>query len=212
MGTTFANFQSSGTTSVNKDWLNKSVNGFAITSLSSFNNLGWIPSGPIDLFEGVGDGETVEVDVVRGEKGTEAANVTGPVGVPVQGSKYAADCKHYRRYPWCRGGPSRNYRPNYQNSEGGEKPEEAEICLYRRRRYPPYYLRRSYGRRPQYSNAPVQGEDIELNPEAADGGLEGVAQFPGPLVHQISLPSTSFYGVILKIWRMEQRYKGTSLI
>ncbi|KAL6087036.1 hypothetical protein STEG23_022345 [Scotinomys teguina] len=32
---------------------------------------------------------------------------------------------------------------------------------YRRGRFPPYYLKRPYGRRPQYSNAPVQGEVME---------------------------------------------------
>ncbi|XP_045401659.1 Y-box-binding protein 1 isoform X3 [Lemur catta] len=102
-------------------------------------------------------------------QGAEAANVTGPGGIPVQGSKYAADRNHYRRYPRRRG-PPRNYQQSYQNSESGEKNEGSESAPegqaqqrrpYRRRRFPPYYMRRPYGRRPQYSNPPVQGEVME---------------------------------------------------
>lgn len=79
-----------------------------------------VRNNPKKAVRSVGDGETVEFDVVAGEKGNEAANVTGPGGEAVKGSPYAADKRRGFRQWFFRGGPRSRSSRKQDGEEAGD--------------------------------------------------------------------------------------------
>lgn len=146
-------------------------------------------NNPRKAVRSVGDGEAVEFAVVAGEKGYEAAGVTGPGGEPVKGSPYAADKRrgfHRQYYPRQgggrggegaprRGGMGRRGPPANQGGAQGDEGQEGGAAPPQRS-----YIRRNFrgGRRGGGPGPMNRGGYRRMRPRFQQGQPQGGQQNP----------------------------------